>query len=209
MREATSVWRGLCGTAACAAVGIGVLAAPGGAAAAVISVGSASVPEGTTSVSVPVSIGGGEDISAISLAFAVGDGGPALGGSDLVPITAVSIAGGIFAPAALQTNVTANPSLPSSSATIADIAIFAPGENAVADGLIATFTLDVSGLSAGESFVLHATTDAAPTTASNTSGPLTISAFEPGRLSITQVPEPASLAAAALAGGLLLRRRRR
>lgn len=183
-----------------------------------------SVVEGTSSVDVYVRIeqngadGTNDTISDMGLRFVVGDGGPELGQSDIVPITDVRVTGtgvgtnaSVWDPQAgsLSTSVLPGP-LPLSSAAIINAAIlsanttvqFGPG---VTSTVLAVVTLDTSGLTAGQTdslgtlggFLLSPTLTGNPTIASfaNAMGPGTNPiplSFSSGLLNISAIPEPGS-----------------
>ncbi len=174
--------------------------------AAIFTVGSASVPQGTGSVTIPISIRGGESITAASIAFGVGDGGPAFGETDIVPITAVvRPATSIFVDAGNPT-LTANPELPSSSASIFNIGFTVQNFTTSAEGLIIDVTLNTAALLQGQSFVLQGNIGGV-STLNNGINAVAFS-VEDGVLTILPVPEPASLGLLAGAAMFLIRRRR-
>lgn len=200
-----------------------------------------SVVEGTPSVDVYVRIaqdgadGPNNTISDMGLRFIVGDGGPELGQSDIVPITNVSVVGtgaganaSIWDPqsGSLTTSVLPGP-LPLSSAAIINAAIlsanttvqYGPG---VTGTVLAVVTLNTSGLTAGQTdslgtlggFLLNPTLTGNPTIASfaNAIGPGTNPiplSFNAGLLSVTAIPEPGSFLLLSLGATAVFARRRR
>ena len=92
-------------------------------------------------VPVPVYISGGANVSAVALAFSVGDGGPVLGGTQTISIKSVDyLTGTIWSGQALAPVVEV-PALPAQSATVVEISLGTPGANVAASGLLMTFML--------------------------------------------------------------------
>ena len=163
-----------------------------------IDIPDVTITEGTATATVDVLISGTDTLDAISLGFGVGDGGPVLAGTDIVPIigpTAASFtgAGTIFAGQTLA--VSNSPSLPASSATVTDISSLSG--SVVGNGLLVSYLLDTSSLSAGDMFTLDANIGASsgvPTTVTDAGGTINHGVvFDSGTLSVVPVPEPASL----------------
>lgn len=175
------------------------------AGAAVVGIGDITAPVGSTQVLVPVTITGapGEQLSAINLTFTGTINGETAQGIGLT----YSLAGTIFGGDA---SVVFTPPEGGMLLTLLDVVQSAVGGNVAADGLLATFVLDVSALPAGTVIELAPTSEDFPTSASyrlagGGSAPLDLT-FDNGTLTV--VPEPASLAllGVAAAAGVLRRR---
>jgi hypothetical protein len=101
---------------------------------------------GQSSVTVPIEITGGELANNFDMGFAIGDGGPVLGGVETIEISGISFAGSIW-PGVGFTPSAPSPSLPAQSAVVTGGAITTPaGGTTAASGLLVTFTLDASSV---------------------------------------------------------------
>ncbi|MEM6688058.1 MAG: hypothetical protein AAF664_01435 [Planctomycetota bacterium] len=171
--------------------------------AAVISIPDMFVVEGTDTVEFIVTIDGTEQIVGVTSAIVqVGDGGPALGGSSTTPqITSTDFSQSIFfngatAPGGVDPII--GGSLPTPSAIIdPGINLNQPATDfVIANGELFRFTLNTSGLTAGQSFTL--TMDTLGTLGQTTElqllgGTTQTPMFAPtGSLTVTAIPEPLS-----------------
>ncbi|MCH7685495.1 MAG: cadherin repeat domain-containing protein [Planctomycetes bacterium] len=120
----------------------------------VISVGDFFVMEGTPFIDIPVMISGGENIANATVGFSVGDGGPILSGTETVTITAVDHTNGTVWGGQAITIIPPGPALPAASATIVGAVLATSGANVAANGLLMTFTLDLTTASVGEVLLL-------------------------------------------------------
>ncbi len=185
----------------CLGVMVGGLAlsATAFAASPSINVGNHNLLPDTPGQSIQVFVSSGTPVSALNFNAQIGDGGSAAGKVDSGPkITGVDLENAtIFAGHnSGQTLVDSYPQL-----ALWNIMTEADGVTVPANGLLATLTLDTSGIFSGVYSLklgdtLNGSTDFGPVAASVTDGSLTI------------VPEPASLGLLGMAGCLLLRRRR-
>ena len=213
---------------------IGILLVAGPSQAVLISVTNAAggsnidIAEGTSTVDVFVRIiqepsdAGVNQIAGADFAILVGDGGPLVGGTDVVPIVAVNYTmtappgppgpnSSIWDPLAPNLDQTVGPGvLPNSSAAILSVSSNVAGANAMfgppgpGPEVLARLTLDTSGLAAGDSFVISAFSGIGPAAAAsrfvdNGMGgfnvvPLTLANGGNAVLSVSAVPEPGSFA---------------
>ncbi len=97
--------------------------------AGLISVGDFKA--GTSSFKIPVFFTGDEAIASVSLAFSIGDGGPVLGGTETVTITAVDfITDTIWPAGGISFNF--QPGDTAQSATVASVSLTTDGLNVLA-----------------------------------------------------------------------------
>ena len=188
------------------------------AAAPLITVGEHELLPETADQTIEIHVSGGQAVSGINLLAQVGDGGPELGdilglapGTPGPRITGVDLKpdGGIFA------DVPDSPQDEQMIPQVADfrLALAAPGATVPAEGLLATLTIDTTGLDLDPAELPQTwdlrlsgvmpdfgdgpfTTDFADGSAEIDNGSLTV------------IPEPASLALLGVGGLMLLRRRR-
>ena len=149
-----------------------------------------------TNYPVEILISGANSIANFDLAFAVGDGGPILGGNEAIAIRAIDYSTGtIFNGLPMLTNE--NPSLPSLSAISAGLTTN-PATDRSANGLLATIYLDLTGASLGN-HALSLNVQGLSGATNATLVPLNLE-FQNGSLTINAVPEPCAFSIALLGG---------
>lgn len=154
-----------------------------------------------SSIDIPVYISGDEMITAVSLAFSVGDGGPLLSGSETILIKDIAPHTGIAVGTIWNAKSMINDlgyTLPFSGVEVANMAIDGTG-SVVANGLVATVSLQSpdGGLAArlGQHLLLNVN---AGESSGVYNGVSTVTTTF-GNGTLTLVPEPASLTLAGLA----------
>ncbi len=170
-----------------------------------------TITAGTNSATfdIVVSPEAGEQFNSFTLAFGVGDGGTALGqpqDGDNLLITGFT-AGSIFAGTVFSASISAG----GIGQSAIQIVFARSGGNTAeipANGVLASFTVDTTGTTAGQSFVLDPNIAGLGAAFDGTGAPIALSATN-GSLQITAVPEPSSLGLLACVAGLASRRRRR
>ncbi|QDV27403.1 PEP-CTERM sorting domain-containing protein [Aureliella helgolandensis] len=177
------------------------------------------VSEGTQEIVIGLNIAGTDALNGMTLGFGLNDGGTIVGGTETALITGFSLDQTIWdTDTSLGTVVT--PALASASAsvpfpngaTILNLPGVTPSTSVSANGVAVFLTLDISSKVAGDTILLnpdfivgnqHFSVLLGP---DNTAIELT---SRSGLLTVTAVPEPASLTLlTALLGGGFLRRRR-
>ena len=176
--------------------------------AATISILDYSVAPGTSSFDVPVQISGSEFVTDMAGAIFVGEGGTLAGKPQAPGVTAVSYAGSIWQGAATGYDTSLG-NAGTNEIVFADLNLKETSEAVSANGTLLTFTLDLTGFSAGESFDLSMGIAALQeTTLRDDQGTTFTPSFEDG--SITIIPEPSTLLMVFLGGlGFLMVRRLR
>ena len=203
-----------------------------------------NITEGTASTDVYIRIQGqasdntANEIAAFNYTFLLGDGGPLVGGSDVVPISSVAYTGTGTGPLASVWDgvsgvdqTVAPGTLPQNSAGIFSVFVLTNGENGTFDGttgslltdletatVLARLTLDTSDLVAGDVFDLTVfSTFGSPTGerfvpaggGAFTTQSLAIANGGNGTLTVSVVPEPGTALLMGLGlAGLASRRRR-
>jgi len=188
---------------------------PHAVAGIVISIDDWDVMRGTTSFRIPVFVSGPDMLNGISLAFGLGDGGPAVGGTETATITGFSLDQTIWDTNPLVGFVSTpglgtpspTPLLPS-GATVLNL----PGASSTSfvnpNGVLVFFTADFSAKPVGSSVRLDPNILNFTVANSTNAAPISLS-FRSGMASVTAVPEPGSigLLIGALAGVTILRTR--
>lgn len=188
--------------------------------AAVISVPDIEITEGTTSVDVIVGITGGESVFSLQGLILVGDGGAVLGNPAGPMVTGVDLSNSIWISAPGGVDSILYSTGPPSTAPPAELVDPSfgltnnPAETVAASGELLRFTVDTSGLLAGD--VISVTMDTLAsfgqgTTLGGPGGTLNPTFAPTGSISVVSaVPEPSSfLALGAVGAGTAWRRRRR
>ena len=158
------------------------------------------------SVTVPVYISGGANVSAVTLAFSVGDGGSVLGGTETLTISSVDyLAGTIWSGHVVNTGESPS-SPPVQSAIIAGVNLVG-SDTVAASGRLMTFTIDLSSATPGEVLTLDPdATHSGLSVATDVNGVSVPLSFASGNLTV--VPEPSSLVLCGIAAlGLVAFRR--
>lgn len=171
-------------------------------AAVVVSAPSVSLPQGTSSVVIPITISGGDQIDAITFDLRIGDGGPVAGGSDVVPITAFNNSLSIFKSTPTG-DISTVDTLPSSSSLFINGTVTGDGESIAASGELFRITVNTSGLVQGQQFAINFVGLGVAL-----DGNIISSSASPGQITITAVPEPVFMSGLAMTSLLALRRRR-
>lgn len=171
-------------------------------AAVVVSAPSVSLPQGTSSVVIPITISGGDQIDAITFDLRIGDGGPVAGGSDVVPITGFNNSLSIFKSTPTG-DISTVDTLPSSSSLFINGVVTGDGESIAASGELFRITVNTSGLVQGQQFAINFVGLGVAL-----DGNMISSSASPGQIKITAVPEPVFMSGLAMTSLLALRRRR-
>lgn len=171
-------------------------------AAVVVSAPSVSLPQGTSSVVIPITISGGDQIDAITFDLRIGDGGPVAGGLDVVPITVFDNSLSIFKSTPTG-DISTVDTLPSSSSLFINGVVTGDGESIAASGELFRITVNTSGLVQGQQFAINFVGLGVAL-----DGNMISSSASPGQITITAVPEPVFMSGLAMTSLLALRRRR-
>ena len=181
------------------------LLAAGAAGAATIEVGSATISEGTSFVTVPVTISGGDTIDAIEAVLLLNDGGTELGGTyDGAFFSSLDLSGSY-----LNDVPNGDFDIFNGAGDQAVQVTFSidGGNKAVANGLIFEATIDTSGLMAGDVVDLIISPDFSDVGLNSVS---VNPSFVNGSITVVPVPEPAAaFMGLAVAVPMLMRRTRR
>jgi len=175
----------------------------------VITVGDHFVTEGTTDYQLDVQISGGDAITDMVAFVQIGDGGPTVGGSTVGPeVKSVSYTGSIWD--GLAGGITPNSTIPLPDLIFdPNVSANATGVTATADGILFTLTVDVSGLPVGETYDVFLSGTAGGDTQLQNMSQVLDTQFNNGSITITEIPEPATMTLTMLFGlGSLVRRRR-
>ncbi len=185
------------------------MSAMDGRADVTVSIGNVTAPEGTTSFDILVQIMGGDEVSDLAGVLFVEGGGSIVNGPPTMPeITAVSYGGSIWegAPggftASLDTTFGDTTEIVGPNLNLDEVS-----ETVAADGLLLTFTLDLTGRVAGESFSLSAGMPGLQETVLQSPTGVVPTTFVDGSITIT--PEPGSLILGILGLGFVLLNARR
>ena len=173
------------------------------APAAVVAIGDHSATEGTASFDVPVLITGGESLKDMAGVIFVGGGGTLVGNPEAPHITAVSYVGSIWTQASAPGGFTGSITYGNTGGDTGEFAnpninLNSAEESVLANGTLLSFTLNLTGFTAGQSYSLSMGDAALQETEfvlapSGTHTPT----FDDG--SITIVPEPSSFLLGSLA----------
>lgn len=188
-----------------------IIAAPCGAA--IVFSEDQTVLPGTAEVEVPVFFLGDEFFQNATVGFSVGDGGPLLGGTNVIPITGVRYQGGTLfdgqsiAPFQSFDFPSVGAQIASAPITTRDFDV-RPADALTAEVLM-VFTLDLSSALDGETYDLNVNAGN-QTIIANSRGETVPLTFRTGTLSISAIPEPSSMLGLgiATAGWFACRRRR-
>jgi hypothetical protein len=179
----------------------------GVAGAATVSIGDFSVPAPAGTLNVPVSVSGGELLTDLAAIIVVGDGGTILGNPAVPPVTAISYAGSIWNGAAggfTESGTTTG------EIAFSNVSLNTLGQSVAANGLLLTFTLDLTGFPAGSTFPLSLSLPGQQDTQFTQFNVGVITpTFNDGVVQIVPEPAAASLAVLALSALAVARRRRR
>lgn len=170
-----------------------------------------TITQGTNSAAFDIVVAptAGDAFNSFTLSFGVGDGGLAAGAGaddgDNLPISGFSL-GSMFG----GTDFSANISAGGLGQSAIQIAFTRAGGNTAtlpANGILASFTLDTTGTTAGQAFVLNPNLGGNSAAFDGNAAPIALSPSN-GFLQVVAVPEPSSLGVLACFAGIALRRRR-
>ncbi len=177
------------------------------ATAAYIYVGDYDWNVSQPTIDIPVYISGGDTITAISLAFSVGDGGPLLSGSetisftDIAPHAGVAPAGTIWAGKSIINDIGYD--LPSPGAEVANMAI--DGTSTVtANGMFAIITLQAPSEGLANRIGEHLLLDVNAGASSGVYNGVSTVDVSFGTGTLTLVPEPSTIVLSGIAALALL-----
>ncbi len=124
-----------------------------------ISLGTVNVAGGSTSVSVPIYVTGGDAITDMTAYFQIGDGGILFGGTAGPKITSINFAGSIWGSApggfswsATFTDPDGDPATVNGTPTQLEelfVSLDVPGQTVNATGLLCTLVIDTTGFATG------------------------------------------------------------
>ena len=167
--------------------------------AAEVAIGDHSIAEGTASFDVPVLITGGESLKDMAGVILVGGGGTLVGNPVAPEVTAVSYVGSIWTQASAPGGFTDSLSYGDTGEVAnPNINLNGAGESVLANGTLLSFTLNLTGFTAGQSYSLSMGDAALQETQFVLASSVTYTpTFDDG--SITIVPEPSSFLLGSLA----------
>lgn len=169
------------------------------------------ITQGTNSAAFDIVVAptAGDAFNSFTLSFGIGDGGAAAGAGaddgDNLPISAFAL-GSIFD----GTDFSANISAGGIGQSAIQIAFTRAGGNTAtipANGILASFTLDTTGTTAGQTFDLNPNLAGNSAAFDGAAAPITLAPTN-GTLQVNAVPEPSSLGVLVCVSGLVWRRRR-